>query len=572
MNRIFAIAPLARSAMCAAALMLAQGCGNSSGKGKEPGPSDGGERVVLFVTTEMKGTIEPCGCNSDPMGDIARTTALVEEARRGPVPVVVLDGGSLLFTEPRVEGPKADQEELKADLVADLFQDRLQAAAIGLGPFDLSMGPKAVRPPRQAANLGPGSGIATAPPAIISAGRVKVGVFGVVSASALAGAKVQVVDPVAAARTAVADLRERGADVVVALAHMTRKDARDLARRASGIDLVVVGQNAPADPKKVIDAPEQVGGAWLVQPADRGQVVSRIDVAVRPGGGSPHLSDAIGQARAEVELVSLERQAGELTAELAAWKKDPAADRAFVAEKEKELAAIEAERRQLRSSPVRIPERGSWFTLSQVRIRKRLACDGEVLAAKTELDRVTGKANLDAVAKAGPPPEPPAGKAKYVGTEDCATCHEEAVAFWKQTRHAQAWATLAERGKDRSFDCVGCHLTGWEAPGGSNLAFNEPLRDVQCEVCHGPGSLHSDALGKEKVSSLVRKTPEERCKVCHTPDHSDTFQYAAYLRDVTGPGHGEALRKQLGDGDTGRELRAAALARAGRELGQGCRK
>ena len=46
--------------------------------------------------------------------------------------------------------------------------------------------------------------------------------------------------------------------------------------------------------------------------------------------------------------------------------------------------------------------------------------------------------------------------------------------------------------------------------------------------------------------------------------------YEAYLRDIVGPGHGEDLRKKLGDGPTGHELRKAALDKAGRTLGAGC--
>jgi cytochrome c2 len=53
------------------------------------------------------------------------------------------------------------------------------------------------------------------------------------------------------------------------------------------------------------------------------------------------------------------------------------------------------------------------------------------------------------------------------------------------------------------------------------------------------------------------------CLSCHTPEHSDTFQFEPYLRDVVGKGHGEARRTALGDGPTGRELRAAGLAKAG---------
>ena len=57
--------------------------------------------------------------------------------------------------------------------------------------------------------------------------------------------------------------------------------------------------------------------------------------------------------------------------------------------------------------------------------------------------------------------------------------------------------------------------------------------------------------------------PPELCAgQCHTKEHSDTFQYEAYLRDIIGAGHGPAARGKLGDGPTGHSLRTAALARA----------
>ena len=552
------------SGLCA----LTLACGSGNGKGKDAPSGEGGDRVVLFVTTEMKGTIEPCGCNSDPMGDLARTAQLVDDARKTGAQVLLLDGGSLLFTHLPIPPEKAEAERLKSELLVSLFTGKLQAAAIGLGPFDLSMGAEAVRPPRHAANL-TSKGVATEPPEIIQAGKLKVGVFGVVSPQAVAAGKLEAGDPVAAARTAVADLRERGADLVVALAHMIRKDARELARQVDGIDFVVVGQNAPSAPDKLIEAAEQLGGAWLVQPADRGQVVARLDVTVR---GRGPFADAVGEVRAKAQVTDVEARAAELRADLARWKDDPSADRAFVGEKQKELAALEAERDRLKASPLQIPDKGSWFTLSQIRVRKRLACDRDVVAKKTELDRVSGEANLVAARKAGPQPAPPEGKSGFAGIEECGSCHREAVEFWNETVHARAWETLEKLGKAASYDCVSCHVSGWDEPGGSNLGHNETLRDVQCEVCHGPAALHVDALGKEKPPTMVLRTPEDRCKTCHNEEHSDTFQYEAYLRDVTGPGHGEAFRKQLGDGPTGKQLRSAALEKAGRELGAGCAK
>ena len=167
-------------------------------------------------------------------------------------------------------------------------------------------------------------------------------------------------------------------------------------------------------------------------------------------------------------------------------------------------------------------------------------------------------------------PPPPKGQPAYVGGAACEDCHDEAAKFWQKTRHAGAWKTLVDRGQQFDFDCIGCHVTGWNEKGGSNLAHNENLRDVQCETCHGPGSIHVAKGGEEKPKAIALAPPRELClDKCHTKEHSDTFQWEAYMRDIVGPGHGDKLRKQLGDGPTGGQLRKAALEKAGR-MGPGC--
>jgi len=146
-------------------------------------------------------------------------------------------------------------------------------------------------------------------------------------------------------------------------------------------------------------------------------------------------------------------------------------------------------------------------------------------------------------------------------------CHKPAIEFWKKTVHAQAWKTLVEVDKQYHYDCIGCHVTGWEKPGGVNLATVEKrgLVDVGCETCHGPGSKHVDEAGMEDPKTLVLKPAERFCADnCHTKEHSDTFALVPYLRDILGRGHGEKARAALGNGPTGHELRQKALAAAGR--------
>jgi hypothetical protein len=560
----------ARTAAGIAALAwvgLLAGCpGSGNGGGKKPTPPDG-KKVTVFALAEVRGQIEPCGCTTDPLGDLARTTAMVQVARNAG-PTVVLDAGSLLYSQRPVPPHLDAQEKLKSDLLVKAYAEELQVAAIGLGPMDLAKGPDLVRPARQAANVAAASGVPIEPPKVIDAGGVRVGVFGVVSAEMAPG--LEVGDPTTAARDAVTALGKEQPDVVVALLTMKRKDAAKLLRAVDGIDFAILGMGLDTpEPKDVDLRAEDIDGTWLVVPGNRGQVVPRLELTIRDGEG---FTDAVGAAAAEALGVELDGRIATMEKEIAGFEADPTADPAFVAQKQAELAELRAERQRLRDEPMRAPEKGSYFTLEMVRIKKSLACDPEVLAAKTAYSQAAGAANVAAVKE--PPEPPPPGKAGYVGVEACSDCHEEAVAFWDQTRHAGAWETLAERSKEFDHDCTSCHVTGWDKPGGSNMAFNEPLRDVQCETCHGPGSLHVEAEGEAAAKRTIQRAPAtELCATqCHTPEHSDTFQLEAYLRDIVGPGHGGKRRKELGDGPTGRELRAAGLEKAGKTLGAGCVK
>jgi len=545
--------------------VLASGC-SGKGKGETKGQSESAHRLTIFFTGELKGTIEPCGCTTNPLGDLARTAKLLDSARTGGATLYV-DGGSMLYTHNPIPPDLGAQEDLKAKLLLDVFGKELAPAAIGLGPFDLSRGPSAVAPARMAANVPATAGIALEPAKVVEVGGVKVGLYGVVSPAALEPFSIEASDPVAAARTAIAELRGKGAQLVVGIAHMTKGEAKSLAREAPGTDILVVGQNLP-EPKMISRGPDRVGDTWLVAPANRGQVVTRLDVTMRENGA---LIDAIGEARAKAEIASLDARVAEIEGKLGQWKADPNADPSFVEQKEKERTSLIAEREALAKSPLRVPAAGPYFAMEQVEIAKRLPCAPDVVAAKVAFDKAAGEANLEA-AKNDKPRAPDAGQAGYVGSEECSYCHAEALSFWNDTRHAHAWKSLTDAGKEFNRDCIYCHVTGFGKPGGSTLGFNEILRNVQCETCHGPGSIHVEKDGHDQPRTIVRAPEKTLCIGCHSEEHSDTFEFEAYLRDVTGTGHGAEFRAKLGDGPTGRELRSAGLERTGKAIGAGCPK
>lgn len=555
-----------------AGLLCVLAC-SSSRPGPPPDPTSAAPSFTIFALAETRGQIGPCGCTTDPLGDLSRTAAMVSAARQSG-PVLVVDAGGLLYTQTKISEAFAAQEELKAQLLVDAYQRSLQVAAIGLGANDLAKGPAAVRPARHAVNLAPPAegqpAIPLEAPKVVTLGKAKVGIFGVIAQETALG--LPLTDPVAAGKEAVAALRKQGARVVVALVQApSEAQVAKLAAQIGGIDFAIAGLGlaAPEPDRIEIAADRLPGGGYVVTPGNRGQVVSRLQVTLRDGQG---MSDAGGRAAAAVRIAEIDARLPTLEAEVARLTADPTAEAAFVKAKQGEVGALRAERKRLEAAPLTVPAKGSYFTLEQVRIGKKLACDLEVQSKTADYFKAAGEANV-AFAKLQTPAPVPAGTATYVGVEKCVGCHDEAVAFWRKTRHAGAWATLEKRGQEYDLECTSCHVTGWNKPGGATLAHNLPLRDVQCEVCHGPASIHVKEEGLEEPKTLVGGPEPDMCaKQCHTKEHSDTFEYDAYLRDVVGPGHGDDRRKALGDGATGRDLRAAGLLRAGKELGAGCTK
>ena len=555
-RRVGLVAALAAAACCS---------GDHPSGPRSKAQTSSSASFTVFATAEIRGQIGPCGCTSDPLGDLSRTAKLVSDARAAG-PVLVLDAGSLLYSKFPVPPMMAAEEELKADLLASTFRDTLHVAAIGLGPADLATGPGALRLPRQSIDARDAK-LAIEAPKVVEIAGAKVGVFGVVAAGAVPGLAID--DPVATSKAAIGQLKQQGAQIVIALVQAgSKKDAVKLVHDIGGIDLAIagLGANAP-EPELVAAEPQKIGTSWLVIPGNRGQVVSKLELTVR---GAGPLTDAIGRAAAAARIAAIDKQLVGLDADLARFAADKDADPTFVANKHSERAALAAERELLQAQPLVAPAAGNYFTLDQVRINKLLACSVPVQNAIAAYDLAAGHANFKA-AENQAVPSPPKGQASYVGTEACGDCHSDAVDFWKTTVHANAWKTLEERGQQFDYACIGCHVTGWDKPGGTNLAHTDKLRDVQCETCHGPGSIHVAKGGEDKPFSVQRAPAEGLCaSQCHTKEHSDTFQHDAYLRDVIGPGHGASKRKLLGDGPTGHELRKAALDKAGRTLGTGC--
>ena len=121
------------------------------------------------------------------------------------------------------------------------------------------------------------------------------------------------------------------------------------------------------------------------------------------------------------------------------------------------------------------------------------------------------------------------GKQKiYASEQACLTCHPSEHETWNKSRHSHAYETLNRVNKSFDPECLACHVTGWGHRKGFISEVDTPnLKNVQCEVCHGP------RLGHVNNSQQSFKIDAKKaCENCHVKNHSPNFNFSKYWQKI----------------------------------------
>lgn len=507
-------------------------------------------RARLYLVSDLAGALEPCGCVKDQLGGMDHFGALVAgEKERAPA-YATLSAGPLFFMDMELEGEKRGQETAKAETIAAAMKS-LKLAAFAPSRNGFAAGAETLMKLRDAsgaalvaANLESAT-LAPAKAKIIDVGGVKVGVIGVAAPDkaeaareALAG--VTSTPAIAAVKTSLAALKAEGAEAVIVLAAVGRGEAKRIADENPELLAILVGSTgANGDTNTKASPPEQIGDVLVVETANHLQTVGVLDLyprgSARPAG-LVKFADGTGIVRMR-KREELTTRIDELRTKIATWETDKSVDPRDVAARKGDVAKLEAERDALDKAPP--PATGSFYRYSMREIRDQLGADATVKAQMNAFYTKVNDANKLAFKDKVPLPAAK-GEASYVGVETCENCHEAPKKVWDATGHAHAYATLESQFKEANLDCVGCHVTGYDKPGGSTVTHVASLKNVQCEVCHGPGSRH--AAKPDSVKIPVPRPAATMCLTCHHPPHVHTFDASAKMNDILGPGHGRPLK------------------------------
>ena len=514
---------------------------------EEVEPEDiGPEAPTLYFTSGLSGYTEPCGCTADVLlGGIDRITAFMLDVAGLHDEMTLIDAGDWIFEFDEVSEYLQPQEKAKAGVLADAHR-RMGTQMSVPGSKDLAMGVEFYEEMMERANM---EAVAVN---VELAGQALQGVKTMEFADqrwALVGATdpnsmdrdidgVAISDPAPAVQEALEGVE---ADAVVLVYQGDATAAEAMVNEVEGIDFVIVGHN----PRRS-NAPRTVGASHLLEAYDQGRYVGRLKLY---GGQQRTESFVDARAGAQEQRQVLENEKERVRADLRRLDLRTGGQETDLTQRLRErLEDLEERRARLMRENLEFPEGRRSFIYDLIPMEPGLRLDEEIQNRRIEFNM--SLAELNAQIERDPLPVEE-GEAFFVGQDQCATCHGAAHDFWKETSHASAVETLEVRHKQYDQNCIGCHVDGWEQPGGSVLgnikyeselrgeSFMKDLHEVGCESCHGAGSNHLleplDEVGEPQ--HINRHPTEENCVTCHVPDHSPTFDFEIYVQEITGEGH-----------------------------------
>ncbi|AWV90568.1 multiheme c-type cytochrome [Bradymonas sediminis] len=510
---------------------------------ESPGPS----APAVFFLAGLKGYLEPCGCSAEILlGGIERLTGYVDAAQKLHPASTMLDGGDMLFEFAEIEEHDIPQVKAKAEVIV-AAQKRFGTQVTVPGELDFALGSAFYLEKLEAAGVEPIAANLTIAGKKLEAGRIievgdiKLGVVGAVEPRHYEGLEdVATTEPVEAVKKAVAALKKDGATTTLLIMHGDLAATRAVLNAVDGIDFGVVG-HAPRESDEV----QQAGGGFTLEAFDQGRYLGVLKLYERDAQGA--YSNAGAASVSEIEKLErvIEHKQGQVD-------RFPPSKRhenpPILARLQDDIKDLKEQVVALKSASLNVPESGNAFIYRPIAMVPGLPIN-EAMESERRVFNESLKSLQMAVKREVVPPKE--GEAFYVGTNNCATCHVGAKKFWDGTAHAKAVKTLEDRDKLFDQSCIGCHVVGYEKPGGSVIGklhyeaklgertIQKDLENVGCENCHGPGSAHMampvDAAGKPQ---FINPTPTvTQCMECHVPEHSPKFNFDAYVKDITGAGH-----------------------------------
>ncbi len=265
----------------------------TSGKAKPGSSSDEPPSVILAITGQQVGYLEPCGCTMGQTGGLGRRQDLLNKLSADGTPVIPIDLGSLI-EDPATSRGGPDQVRIKFGIALKALQS-MGYRALALSADDLKLGVgeyfgqlvnQSEGPTVLAANVEPVEGLETIirPVLRIEAGPLKIGITSVLAPEDYERLKDQekvvffeaVTDPAEALPAILADL-QADTDLQVLLVQGPSELATRWAEEIPGFEIVVSTTDFDDPPAQAVELHD--GATKLISVGRKGKYVGLVDLS-----------------------------------------------------------------------------------------------------------------------------------------------------------------------------------------------------------------------------------------------------------------------------------------------------
>ncbi len=460
---------------------------------------------------------------------------------------ILLDAGDLLFRDYNY----GDNPDIALAIQGKKIIESYNAmgwTALGLGERDFALGTdylkdleKTAKFPFLAANVfdAKTNKYVFDPYVVVKVNGFRVGITSVIGTNADFSTKRQeelgiyVADPVTSLAAVLKELGQKS-DFIVVLSHTGVNDAKILAKSLDNIDLMIVGHGGDLN----LYQPLTENNTLITEVFSRGKYVDRLDFSItdpnRPYGFLVMGSEKSDSLEYQ-ELLTRKKQLDIFAADIEAQKKEGKDVSAIEKVVNDEMKQVQERIDKLGVAKEKVQPNTVKATLTA--LDSSLADDPTVRAifkkSADELQEIKNQEKESLLEEGGRDTASLSVEPHYVGMESCKSCHAKIYSFVSGTAHVKAYETLREKERQFEPECIGCHTTGYAKPGGfTNVLTAKELLGVQCEDCHGPGSLH---LKDNKANKMLSLTTAADCVSCHDPENDDNFVYAEKLKKIKCP-------------------------------------
>ncbi len=242
------------------------------------------QTLTVAFSNDMEGEIRSCGCKTNDFGGLGRQASLVSLMDDTSSNFLLLEGGD--FFGPEINyGKEKAEVTLKAMVIMGYHGVVIGETDLGFGIEYLRQRSRDIGLPILVANLFDAQADTLIFPAsrlVTTKGGLRVGLIGVMGSDLklppqVPQGMVRISDPVEAIASEIEAIGEK-TDLIVLLAHMSRKDAFEVARKTERADLIVYGHEG-----RPMRKTQPVGKAYLLQVLKEGRYLGHAFCRLNEG-------------------------------------------------------------------------------------------------------------------------------------------------------------------------------------------------------------------------------------------------------------------------------------------------